>query len=42
MGENVLCVEHWITIGFGLSMIIFFIGQTLRYLTDAVDTMMRR
>jgi len=36
------CVEHWIALGFGLSMVVFFIGQGLRYLTDAVDTMIKR
>jgi len=36
------CVENWIGLGFGLSMVVFFIGQGLRYLTDAFDTMIKR
>jgi len=30
-------VEGYIALGFGLSMFIFFIGQGLRFLTDAVE-----
>jgi hypothetical protein len=33
-------IAQYIAVGFGLSMFIFFIGQTLRVLTDAGDTML--
>jgi hypothetical protein len=33
----VVLVEGYIALGFGLSMFIFFIGQGLRFLTDAVE-----
>ena len=42
MSVGVHCVEHWISLGFGLSMFVFFIGQGLRYLTDVIDTMTKR
>lgn len=30
-------IEHYIAVGFGLSMIIYFFGQMLRLFTDVVD-----
>lgn len=39
---GVVFVEQWIAYGFGISMIVFFLGQGLRVLTEAVDTMVKR
>jgi hypothetical protein len=42
MSVDVALVENYIVLGFGLSMIVFFIGQSLRLLIDVVDTMIKR
>lgn len=33
-------IERFIVMGFGLSMVIYFIGQMLRCLTDIVEIML--
>ena len=42
MRGGVALVEHYIALGFGLSMFVFFVGQGLRVLTDAVNTALER
>ena len=37
MKGGVVLVDGYIALGFGLSMVVFFIGQGVRFLTDAVE-----
>ena len=42
MSGGVVLVEGYIVLGFGLSMVLFFIGQCLRFLTDVFDIVIGR
>jgi hypothetical protein len=42
MKGGVALVEHYIAAGFGLSMFMFFVGQSLRLLIDVVNTTLGR